>query len=142
MSNETCVLITFYSEPREAFLTSIFRVEEIFNCKYIEIFVSRSRADEAKKIVEIVKSFLEGVEIDVHPLFPDPSDLSSFNGLVESLFKVLKGLRERGRIVIAVFTGSRLEVSTTVLAASRVREDIVLVYIPFFWGCFIVDNGA
>lgn len=33
-----------------------------------------------------------------------------------------------------MFSGSRLEVSSTVLIASRAREDVVLVYTPFFWG--------
>ncbi|MEM1526810.1 MAG: hypothetical protein QXH10_09760 [Ignisphaera sp.] len=134
MASEECILITFYSEPKEAFLTSIFRILEVFRCRYIEVFVSKSREAEARATVELLKNLVNGIGFEVHGLFPDPSDLNSFDGLAEKVLNVLKRLREKGRVVIATFTGSRLEVSTTVLSALRIREDIVLVYIPFFWG--------
>ncbi len=134
MSSEVCVLVTFYSEPREAFLTSVFRVLEVFKCGFVEVFVSRSREVEARDVVGLLSGLFSDVVFDVCPLFPDPNDLNSFDGLVEKIWSILKSFRDRGRIVIAVFTGSRLEISTVVLAASRIREDIVLVYIPFYWG--------
>lgn len=62
-----------------------------------------------------MKNFVSNAEFYVCRLFPDLSDLDYFDSLVERVVRILRSLRERRRIVIDVFTSSRLEVSTTVL---------------------------
>lgn len=130
-----CVLVTFYSDPAEAFLTSVFRVLEVFGCYNVVVLSSKDRFNEVEKVVECVKGcFPSRVEFYVYPDFPPSYDLEGFNGLVEKVYRRLKDVLSRGIVIVATYAGSRVEVSTTVLASSRVREGSVLVYTPFFWG--------
>ncbi|MEM2863206.1 MAG: hypothetical protein QXW20_06850 [Ignisphaera sp.] len=134
MSSE-CVFITFYSEPIEAFLTSVFRILDVFDCNSIAIFTSEGRVDEAKRIIDLVRSYLpNGIDLHIYPDFPLPSNLNSFDDLVNKIYRKLSNVLSKGVAILAVYTGSRIEVSATVLAVSRARENTVLVYTPFFWG--------
>ncbi|MCS7110926.1 MAG: hypothetical protein RMI45_05140 [Ignisphaera sp.] len=130
---EDCAVVICLSDPIEAFLTALFRCLEVFGCSHVLVLTTRSRERDAVLLIDAARSLLPSwVEVGVKPVFPEPTDLSSLEGLVEGLWRLVRDLGRR--VVIATFSGSRLEVSSTVLAASRAREDVVLVYTPFFWG--------
>lgn len=131
---EECAAITFYSDPVESFLTSVFRLYEVFGCSQIIVFSSKTREAEASNAVNLLRNYVKNTEFSLYPIFPDPSDLNSFDGLSQTVYNVLRDISKDSRIVIATYTGSRLEVSATILAASRQRESVSLIYTPFFFG--------
>lgn len=69
-----------------------------------------SREAEAKGVATSLGRPAKGIEFKVYGLFPDLSDLNLFDGLAERVLDVLRKLRKRGRLVIAVFISSRIEV--------------------------------
>lgn len=134
-TSSDCVFVTFYSDPVEAFLTSVFRALEVFDCRSAIVLSSRDRLDEVRRVIECVKNYLPSdIEIHAYPDFPPPDDLDGFNGLVEKVYNRLRNALSRRTVVVATYTGSRVEVSTTVLASSRIRESSIIIYTPFFWG--------
>ncbi|MEM0262426.1 MAG: hypothetical protein QXN17_07210 [Nitrososphaerota archaeon] len=108
MSSE-CVFITFYSEPVEAFLTSAFRILDVFDYNSIAIFTSEGRVDEAKRIIDLVRSYLSnGIDLHIYPDFPLPNNLNSFDGLVNKIYEKLSNVSSKDVAIVAVYTGSGL----------------------------------
>ena len=87
-----CVAITFYSDPVESFLTSVFRLYEVFGCSQIIVFSSKPREAEASNAVNLLRNYVKNTEFSLYPIFPDPSDLNSFDGLLQIVYNVLRGV--------------------------------------------------
>jgi len=66
-SNSKCIVV-FYSVPREASLSALFRSLELCGGKAIIVSTARI-GDEARGVVEKVRSI--GLDIEAFPIFPD-----------------------------------------------------------------------